>query len=163
MYVDFDTMAPNARIWIYQANEALPFEKVERLSARIMNFLDDWQAHGNPLQASFTFNYQRFIIVALNEKSYQATGCSIDKLTHLMQALEKELQINLLDRMQIAFKEEGMIDALPMAAFRAELETGDLHSDTVVFNNLIETKGQLENEWEVTVKNSWHKQMLPVG
>ncbi len=163
MYKDFDTMASGARIWIYQASEALPFEKVERISARVMNFLDDWQAHGNPLQASFTIKYQRFVIVALNEQSYQATGCSIDKLTHLMQALEKEMQVSLLDRMQIAFMEDGMIDALPMNAFRAELEAGDLNQETMVFNNLIETKGQLENEWEVAVKDSWHKQLLPVG
>jgi hypothetical protein len=163
MYNNFEEMDNSARIWIYQSSEALPFEKIEPLSARLMNFLDDWQAHGNNLKASFTLKYSRFIIVALDEKSYQATGCSIDKLTHLIQALEGEFEISLLDRMQIAFKEEGMVNTLPMTAFRNELESGELSADTIVFNNLIETKAQLDKEWEVAVKDSWHKQMLPVA
>ncbi|MDZ7847316.1 MAG: hypothetical protein U5L96_11375 [Owenweeksia sp.] len=73
----------------------------------------EWQAHGKDLQASFIFEYERFIIVALDEASYQATGCSIDKLTHQIQQLEHELNISLMDRTQIAFRDENnLIDTM---------------------------------------------------
>lgn len=164
MYLDFDALNTNARIWIFQSKAPMPFEEVERLSARLMHFLDSWQAHGNDLQASFTIKHNRFIVVALDEASYQATGCSIDKLTHLIQALEQELNLSLLDRMEIAYKDEnGLVQSMPLASFRNELEQGELDANTTVFNNLIETKGQLDTHWEVTVKNSWHKQLLPVA
>lgn len=163
MYLGFDELADESRVWIYQSTQHLEFEKVERLSARLMNFIDSWQAHGKDLQASFTIIYNRFIVVALDEASYQATGCSIDKLTHTIQALETELDLSLLDRMQVAYKDENLILTMPMNAFRAELEQGEYDENTVVFNNLIETKGQLKSHWETPVKNSWHKQLLPIA
>lgn len=165
MYVDFDELPDNARVWIFQATNFLEFEKLERMSARLLNFLESWQAHGKDLKASLEIRYDRFVIIALDEASYEATGCSIDKLTHLIQALETELHISLMDRTQIAFRdsENGMIDTMHMMNFRAVLESGDIDQDTIVFNNLITTKGQLEKEWEVPVHKSWHKQWLPIA
>mgnify|MGYP003645785523 FL=1 len=163
MYFSFDTLNDDSRIWIFQSTNFLEFEKVERISARLMNFLNDWQAHGKDLMASFTIIHDRFIVVALDEASYQATGCSIDKLTHFIQALENELAISLLDRTQIAFRDENqMIEIIHMMDFRAALEAGEINQDTIVFNNLIENKGQLKRQWETVLANSWHKQWLPI-
>ena len=156
-------MNKDARVWVYQSTEFLEFEKVERISARLMNFLDAWQAHGNDLNASFTIIHDRFVVVSLDEASYQDTGCSIDKLVQQVQGLEKELNISLLDRTQIAYRDHNnMIDTTHMMDFRAALEHGDLNEETIVFNNLISTKGELENKWETAIKNSWHKDWLPL-
>jgi hypothetical protein len=164
MYFSFETLNDDARIWIFQSTNYLEFEKVERISARLMNFLNDWQAHGKDLMASFTIIHDRFIVVALDEASYQATGCSIDKLTHFILALENELAISLLDRTQIAFRDENqMIEIIHMMDFRAALEAGEIDEDTIVFNNLIENKGQLKRQWETVLANSWHKQWLPIA
>ncbi|MCR9153819.1 MAG: ABC transporter ATPase [Bacteroidetes bacterium] len=164
MYGAFEDMKAEARVWIFQSTEFLEFEKVERISARLMNFLDDWKAHGHDLNASFTIIYNRFIVVSLDEASYQATGCSIDKLVQLVQGLEKELNISLLDRTQIAYRDHNdMIDTSHMMDFRAALENGDLSKDTIVFNNLVSTKSELESKWETSIKNSWHKDWLPVA
>lgn len=164
MYVDFDNMPDNSRLWIFQSESFIPYENMERISARILNFLDEWQAHGKDLKASFIVKYDRFVIVALDEASYQATGCSIDKLTHLISNLEKELNISLLDRTQIAFRDDnGMVNTMHMIDFRAALESQELDEDTIVFNNLIEKKSQLNKEWEVPIARSWHKQWLPIA
>lgn len=165
MYLDFDEMSNDSRVWIFQSTHFLEFEKLERTSARLMNFLEAWAAHGKDLKASFKIEYDRFVIISLDEASYQATGCSIDKLTHLIQDLETELRVSLLDRTQIAFRdaENGLIDTTHMMNFRAALESNDMQESTVVFNNLITTKGQLKTQWEVPVSKSWHKQWLPVA
>ena len=164
MYAPFDEMNDSARIWIFQSTQFLEFEKVERISARLMNFLDDWKAHGNPLNASFTIIYDRFIVVSLDEASYQATGCSIDKLTQQIAGFERELQISLLDRTQIAFRDHNdMIETMHMMDFRAALENGELNANTIVFNNLISTKQELESKWETTISQSWHRDWLPVA
>ena len=165
MYVDYDSLADDSRVWIYQATDFMQYEIVERVSARLINFLNGWQAHGKDLQASFKILYDRFIIVSLSEASYQATGCSIDKLVRLIQELEHELKISLMDRTQIAYRDvdNNMIDTMHMVNFRAALECGDLNENTTVFNNLIETKGEVEKNWEVPVHRSWHKQWLPIA
>jgi len=164
MYVDFDDIPNNSRLWIFQSESFIPYEKIERISARILNFLEEWQAHGKDLKASFQIKYDRFLIIALDEASYQATGCSIDKLTHLIARLEKELNISLLDRTQIAYRDDNeMIDTMHMMDFRAALESQELDENTIVFNNLIERKSQLEEKWEVPISRSWHKQWLPIA
>lgn len=162
MYISFDEMADNARVWIFQSNTHLEFEKVERASARLMNFLDKWQAHGNDLKASFNIMYNRFIIVALDEASYQATGCSIDSLTHAIQDIEKELDIDLLDRLLLCFRddENNMINHLNLNDFRQSVKENEIGADTVVFNNLIKHKSEIDTLWEVPLKDSWHKQFL---
>ncbi len=164
MYIAFDEMPPNARVWVFQSTDFLIYEKVERLSARLMNFLEAWKAHGKPLKASFSIIYDRFLIVALDEASYQATGCSIDKLTHLVQDLEKELGVSLMDRTQIAYRDDNhLVATMHMVNFRAAISSGEIYEETTVFNNLIETKGQLQSEWEVPLLKSWHKQWLPIA
>ncbi len=164
MYISHSELADNARIWIFQSTEFLEFEKIERISARMMNFLRDWQAHGQDLKASFDIRYDRFIIVYLDEASYQATGCSIDKLIRVIQGLEHELGISLMDRTQIAYRDDNaMIDTMHMTGFRAALESGDLDETCIVFNNLVETKSDLKENWEVPLSRSWHKQWLPVA
>ncbi len=164
MYLPFEELDSRARVWIFQSTSYLEFEKVERISARLMNFLNDWKAHGYDLQASFTVIYERFIVVGLDEASYQATGCSIDKLTHQIQSLEKELNISLMDRTQIAFRDHNdLIEIMHMMDFRAALDNGDLNEDTVVFNNLVTTKAELKRKWETPISESWHKQWLPIA
>jgi hypothetical protein len=163
MYSTFEELNSDARIWIFQSTEYLEFEKVERISASLMNFLSEWRAHGQELNASFTIIYERFIVIGLDEASYQATGCSIDKLVKVLEFAEKDLQISLLDRTQIAFRDHNdMIQTVHMMDFRAALENGDLNENTIVFNNLISTKSELQRKWETTINGSWHKDWLPV-
>jgi hypothetical protein len=33
-------------------------------------------------------------------------------------------------------------------------------SETIVFNNMVNTKEDFENNWEVPVSKSWHKRFL---
>lgn len=160
MYIPFDELSDDARVWIYQSDRHLEFEEVERVTATVMNFLEGWQAHGHDLKASLQMFYERFLIVALDEESYQATGCSIDKLVHLIQDLEKHLSLQLMNRMQIAYREDDFIMTLPMNEFKKGIAEGEYNENTIVFNNLIERKGDLVKTWEVPVKDSWHKQML---
>jgi hypothetical protein len=33
-------------------------------------------------------------------------------------------------------------------------------SETIVFNNMVNTKEDFENNWEIPAKQSWHKRFL---
>ena len=90
MIVDFDKIANDSRIWIFQANRIFLKPELEFLKKSISLFLNSWTAHGSQLNASFKINYNIFIIIALDEKDSTATGCSIDKLINFMKQIEKE-------------------------------------------------------------------------
>ncbi len=159
MNCNFDDLADNARIWIFQSKNKLEEKEEAFINQELTEFTASWQAHGNDLLAAHKIYHNRFVIVALDEASYQATGCSIDKLTHLVLKMEKEFGLNLLDRMQIAFLEDEEVLSLPMSKFKAKIGS-EFSKSTMVFNNMIETKADLFDKWNVELKDSWHKQML---
>ena len=162
MYVPFGQMPEDSRIWIYQANRTLDTQEVEIASAVLLNFTEQWTAHQNDLKASFTILYNRFVVLAVDEKSAGASGCSIDSSVKVLQQLQQELEVDLFNRTLVYYKaEEDYVDSAEMNDFKALLARGEISADTIVFNNMIQQLDQLETEWEVPVSKSWHKQLLP--
>ena len=54
----------------------------------------------------------------------------------------------------------SIMNTVSLSEFQNYLKLEKLDQDTIVFNNMIQSKSELENSWEVPVKNSWHKQLL---
>lgn len=160
MYVPFSEMPDHARVWIYQCDRAMHVEEIEVISAILLNFTEKWTAHSKDLKASFTVLYERFIVLSVDEQQEGASGCSIDSSVRVIKSIEEELGLNLFDRTVIHFRGEYGIDTMDMHDFQNALAGGSLSSDTVVFNNMIESVGDLNQNWEVPVKHSWHSQLL---
>ena len=47
-----------------------------------------------------------------------------------------------------------------MNVFRSKASKGEVTTNTIVYNNTITTKEDLDNNWEVAAKESWHNQLL---
>ena len=47
-----------------------------------------------------------------------------------------------------------------MADFQKYAKLRKITADTIVFNNMVTSKGEFENNWEVTADKSWHKRFL---
>ena len=109
MIVDFSELPSTSKVWIFQSNRSLNDEELESIQHKLADFLSQWTAHGADLKAGFEFRYKRFIIVALDQQQNKATGCSIDALIHFVQALETTLSIDLLDKMNVSYKQGEFI------------------------------------------------------
>lgn len=160
MLTDINKMPPDARVWVYQCNRTLTETEIKTVLARTTVFTDSWTAHKQDLQAGFDIRYNRFLILIIDEKQAMASGCSIDSSVHFIQTLEKELGVSFFDRMLFAYRDGDRVEVLPRAAFESAVRTGKISDDTIVFNNLVQTKRELDSAWEVPMKNSWHKQLL---
>lgn len=161
MYVPFSEMPDHARIWIYQSDRHLSFEEVEVASAYLLNFTNDWTAHSKDLRASFTILYNTFIILAVDERAEDASGCSIDKSVKVLQQLEKEFFISLFNRTWVYYKEDDMLRGVSLETFKHMANVGQLDANTIVFNNMVRTVGELNHKWEVPANESWHSAYLP--
>ena len=53
MYVPFETLPEEARIWIYQSNRKFSDEEVAEIETLVQQFLENWAAHGAGLEASY--------------------------------------------------------------------------------------------------------------
>lgn len=160
MLTDFNSLPDEARIWIYQCNRTFTDSEVEELRIRISAFLEEWTAHGAQLQAGFKIQYNRFIIIGLDQSESSASGCSIDASVHFIQSLEKTYEVDLLDRMNVSFKQGKFIAYKDLKDFKKMVKNKSVSAQTIVFNNLINNKAELEEFWEVPLQDSWHSRFL---
>jgi hypothetical protein len=160
MVTDFNSLPDDARIWIYQANRKLSEEEVEKISTKTNDFLEKWTAHGANLEAGFEVKYDRFIVIGLNQTNASASGCSIDASVHFIQQLEKEFDVDLMDKMNVTFYNGKYIAHKSLSDFRKMAKARSVSPNTVVFNNLVNTKAEYLDNWEVPAKESWHSRFL---
>jgi hypothetical protein len=160
MYVPFENLPEESRIWIYQSNRKFSDLEFAEIDSALRQFIDDWSAHGTSLESSFELKYNRFIILAVNQEVQAATGCAIDASVQLIQELEKKYAVDLLDKMNVTFKlgdhiaHKSLIDFKKMAKDKAVTE------NTIVFNNLINTISEYNESWEVPAMDSWHSRFF---
>ena len=160
MYVPFDQLSESARVWIYQANRPFREEEEPRVRQLIEAFLSQWTAHGQELHAGYELKYRRFIVIALDGDANPATGCSIDASVRFIQALEKEYDIDLMDKMNVTFRQGQFIAHKDLKSFKELASKRGVSGKTIVFNNLVTDKGDYLENWEVPASQSWHSRFI---
>ncbi|MFD0992781.1 ABC transporter ATPase [Tenacibaculum geojense] len=160
MFTEYKNLPDNSRVWVYQANRELTQEEIEYISAKALLFIDNWTRHGDDLKGSFTIKYNQFLVLAVDESFNNVSGCSIDASVHFVQQLEKELTLDFTDKMNITFKDGDIINLVKLADFQTYAQAKKITGETIVFNNMVNTKAAFEKEWEVPAKNSWHQRFL---
>ena len=154
------TISEDSRIWIYQSNKVFNEAEVTHIQQKLNDFTSQWLAHGNKLAALGEVRFNQFIILSVDEMQAGATGCSIDKSVKLIQEIEQELSVNLFDRFRVAYREGDNIISCNRQEFEDLIKTGKVTEQTMVFNNLISTRKELETNWQVPMKSSWHSQVF---
>ncbi|MFD2518581.1 ABC transporter ATPase [Salinimicrobium flavum] len=160
MFVPFENLPDSSRVWIYQSNRSFTEQEQEEIKVKLQQFIEQWTAHGADLKASYELKYNRFIILALDQKMNVATGCSIDASVSFIQELEKEYGVDLLDRMNVSYKQGEFIAYKTLIDFRKMAKDRAVSPKTIVFNNLVNNKAEYLSEWEVPASESWHKRFL---
>ncbi len=160
MVVPFEKLPDNARIWIYQSNRSLSDEELQEVEENLTGFLKEWTAHGSELEAGFEIKYKRFIIIGLDQTNASASGCSIDASVHFIQNLEKKYNVNLLDRMNVSFKQGEYVSYKSLQDFKKMAKQKSISKNTIVFNNLVANKLEYMEYWEVPASESWHSRFV---
>jgi len=160
MLVNFDTLPETARIWIYQCNCSFSDLELEEISNNLNIFLKSWTAHGADLQAGFEIKYKRFIIIALDQQMNAATGCSIDASVKFIQDLEATYKVDLLDKMNVSYKQGDYVAYKTLTDFKKMAKDKAVSKNTIVFNNLVNSKAEYLEFWEVPASESWHSRFV---
>ena len=160
MLVDFNTLPETSRVWIYQANRSFAENEIEEIKSKLDVFIENWTAHGSDLQSGYEIKYKRFIVIALNQSLNAATGCSIDASVHFIQQLEKEYNVDLMDKMNVSYKQGEFIAYKPLNEFKQMAKQRAVSKNTIVFNNLVANKAEYLDNWEVPASESWHSRFL---
>jgi hypothetical protein len=160
MFVEFDSLKDTARVWVYQASKTLTQQQEHAISKTLSAFTDQWAAHNQPLLSSFKILYNQFIVLAADESFNEASGCSIDTATRVFQQLDAEHQLGIFDRTQVGFLINKEVVVLSLPDLSKKKEQGFWGSETLVFNNVISSKGDLSTNWIVPAQQTWLKRYL---
>ena len=160
MLVNFDSLTETALVWIYQANRSFSEEELVEISIALDRFVSEWSAHGSDLKAGYEIKYKRFIVIALDQDYASASGCSIDASVHFIQQLEKEYNVDLLDKLNVSYKQGAYIAYTTLQDFKKMAKDKAISKNTIVFNNLVTNKYEYVNHWEVPASESWHSRFM---
>jgi hypothetical protein len=154
MLADFNTLPKESRIWIYASENSLTEDQQSHILTYIAEHLKGWNAHKVPLTAGVTILENHFIVIALDEGKNGASGCSIDTLQKTIQALEKDLSIALMNRLNVFCKIGEVIKVIP--SFKLG---GIANKDTLFYDLTIQRKEELSNYLK-PIKLGWPKSYL---
>ena len=160
MFTEYKNLPNNSRVWIYQSDREFTSKEVELISIKAEDFINQWTRHGDDLKGSFVIKYNQFLVLAVDESFNDVSGCSIDSSVRFIQEIEHELKLDLMDKLNVTFKNEDHINLVKLADFQKFAKAQKITPETIVFNNMVNTKEDFENNWEVPAKESWHKRFL---
>ena len=160
MYRDFKELPDDARVWVYQCNRSFTEEEQKQLHTQLEEFINHWMVHGKDLLSSFELRYNRFIVIGALPDAHGVGGCSLDALAHFIQELEAQYNVTLLDRMNVSYRQGKHIAYKNLADFKKMVKEKAVSAQTIVFNNLVNTKIEYEENWEVPLEDSWHNRFL---
>ena len=69
--------------------------------------------------------------------------------------LEKDLDVVLFDKINVCYKQGEFVQYKDLKEFKKMMKNKGVSKKTIVFDNMITTKAELENDWEINIMDSW--------
>ena len=146
---------PDSRVWIYQSNRIFSIDEALSIEEMLREFTAQWKSHGTPVKGAAYLFFGQFIVLMADETATGVSGCSTDSSVRLVKDIEERFGVNMFDRTMLAFIVKDKIQLLPLSQLQYAAENGFINGDTFYFNNLVQTKKELESGWIVPVSESW--------
>ena len=151
----FEELKGNGRIWIYFSKRPLAAEESQAIQQKMDDFCSGWAAHGSALRSQFEIHFDQLLILGVDEHFEEASGCSIDSSVQMFREIDQEYQLDLFNRMNLAFLEGNKVQNIPVSELNSAYEQGQLNPESILLDNSISTLDQLRNRWKIPFKESW--------
>lgn len=161
MFVSFEDLPSSSRVWVFQSNRPFTAEELRIAELKLHQFTESWAVHGSPFNTSYSIKHNQFIIFAADETQQNASGCSIDSSVRVLKELEQVFGLELFDRSQVAFWVNSAVMLVPLQALKQKFQDGTLIDETLAFNNLVQTKKDLDENWLAPAGQTWLKRYIP--
>ena len=159
MFIEFNSLSEEAKVWVYPSSRKFYPQEIDELKEKLQSFVEAWKQEDEDFKASFELKYDRFVVFSAEEDA-QLTNADIDQQVAFILQLQQEYEVELLDKMNVCFKQGEFIQYKDVKEFKTLLKKKSVSAKTVVFDNLVQTKGELENYWEVPITESWYNRFL---
>lgn len=156
----FKELPVASKVWVYQAENVLSKKTIEEILSMGTEFIHSWESHGSEIPASIDVFYNQFVVISADDCGDTLCGRAKDGQLKMMKEMESSLGLSLTNRMITSYKKEEKIETISFNEFKNLAKKGEINKETIVFNNLVETKNDFLKKWETPAQNSWHNQFL---
>jgi len=150
-----DNFSADSKVWVYQSSRLFTMSEALDIEALLNKFSSEWRSHGQEVYAYGNLFFGQFVVLMADETHASVSGCSTDSSVRFIKQLGEKFHVDFFNRTNLAFVINNKIQLLPMNQLHYALDNYFINPDTLYFNNLVQTKEQLENNWIIPVKNSW--------
>lgn len=147
--------SPQSRVWIYQSSRLFTLSEALETETVLNDFAESWQSHGMDVTAYANLLFGQFVVLIADETAAGVSGCSTDASVRFVKDLGERFKVDFFNRTNLAFVVKEKVQLLPMNQLSYAATNGFITSETLYFNNLVQTKKELESSWIIPVKNSW--------
>ncbi len=150
MLTNYENLSNKAKVYLYPSSRKFYPNELEELQEKMKKFVSNWTEYST----SFKIEYNRFLLFFITEDAKITTEL-MDKLIAFILELEVTYKLTLLDKVNVCFKQGKYVQYQEMKRFRELIKKKSISKKTVVFNNLIQTKYEFINDWELPITESW--------
>jgi len=158
-----ENFSPDSRVWIYQSSRLFTLSEALAIEDMLNDFTGKWLSHGTPVKGGGYLFFGQFIILMADEKATGVSGCSTDSSVRLIKDVEQRFGVNMFDRTTLAFVVKDKVQLLPLSQLQYAFDNRFIDSHTLYFNNLVQTRAELEDNWLVPIKDSWLSKKITVN
>lgn len=151
----------SCRVWIYPIDKELDLEQIGLVNAAINSFVSQWTAHSTPLKAYAEIWNNRFIVLAVDESHYSASGCSIDSSVRFITELGQKFNFDPFNRMKFyVLSDDQRAQGFDLDAFKLGYSNQVLKDETNVFDPLVNSIQQAKEGFVKPLSVSWHSRFV---
>jgi phosphoribosylanthranilate isomerase len=160
MFVDYKSISNDAKVWVYPSSRKFYPTEIEEIEQKVKQFVKSWKSEDENFKVSYQLLYNRFIILVADATETSLTNTDIDASVSFILQLQETHKVELLDKMNACFKQGEYVQYKELKDFKKLLKNKAVTAKTIIFDNLINNKEDLENFWEITIENSWYNRYL---
>ena len=148
-------LSPASRIWIFQSDRVMNEQEEEQLSAQLKDFISGWKAHGVELLADAEILHSSVVVVGVDESKEPPSGCSIDKAFGVLKSFGGTHAIDFFNRLLVNISYCNSAKILTRDQVQQCLMGKELTSESLVFNSLAQTVGDLRSQTYLALGETW--------
>ena len=157
-----EDFSENSRVWIYQSNRLFTLGEAFEIEDALKEFTEQWLSHGADVKAYGNLFFGQFVVLIADETQAAVSGCSTDSSVRFVKELGQRFGVDFFNRTNLAFVSKDKIQTLPLNQLSYAFQHHFITPDTLFFNNTVQTKSELENNWLIPVKDSWLAKRLMI-
>lgn len=150
MLETYESLSDESRIFIYPGSRKFYPKELPVIKEKMSEFCRSFEG----VELSFEIKYDRFLVLVVSDK----TPLGLDHQNHMVdfiQGLETELNISLLDKVNVCFKQGEYVQLKEVGDFKKLIKNKGVSKKTIVFDLLINNKYEYEQFFEVPAQESW--------